>query len=542
MATIVTRAGKGTPLTNVEVDANFTNLNADKLEDSHVSVTNSREWTATTVAQAEAEAGTATTRRAWTAQRVRQAIASWWGTISSTIMFNNAAQRLTKDEHLSGANAYHLELYSPDLGGTGEISLRFHQANRWYGQLRHRSDGFHFTDGASNTYKNIFFGTATGALTGNAATATALATARNINGTSFNGSAAITTANWGTSRTITIGGTGKAVNGSAAVTWATSELAAQTAVTLATARTINGTSFNGSAAITTANWGTGRTITLGPTGKTVNGSGNVTWTMAELGGVEASTVSTLVMRNSAGDIACRLVRPEYANGTTISGAMAFRVNNTTDNYIRFCSSPAAIRTWLGGVALLASPTFTGTLSAAYINSTSASGIRNQRAATQDAIRLLGRAGGTGSYVVTLQPATLTASRTVTFPNGNVVLTAGTSVITTRTITAGLGLTGGGDLSANRTINMVTTYGAIGTYAWVYRNGNGFVENTTVAGSALLPGGIQTSSSTSASADTTTTAAQTRGATALAGTWRIMSRANADGTSTRARLALVMRIS
>ena len=30
MATIITRAGKGTPLTNNELDANFTNLNADK--------------------------------------------------------------------------------------------------------------------------------------------------------------------------------------------------------------------------------------------------------------------------------------------------------------------------------------------------------------------------------------------------------------------------------------------------------------------------------------------------------------------------------
>jgi len=32
MATITTRAGKGSPLTNAEVDANFTNLNSDKLE------------------------------------------------------------------------------------------------------------------------------------------------------------------------------------------------------------------------------------------------------------------------------------------------------------------------------------------------------------------------------------------------------------------------------------------------------------------------------------------------------------------------------
>ena len=32
MSTIVTRVGKGTPLTNVELDTNFTNLDSDKLE------------------------------------------------------------------------------------------------------------------------------------------------------------------------------------------------------------------------------------------------------------------------------------------------------------------------------------------------------------------------------------------------------------------------------------------------------------------------------------------------------------------------------
>ena len=32
MATIVTRSGKGSPLTNTELDANFTNLNTDKIE------------------------------------------------------------------------------------------------------------------------------------------------------------------------------------------------------------------------------------------------------------------------------------------------------------------------------------------------------------------------------------------------------------------------------------------------------------------------------------------------------------------------------
>jgi len=43
-----------------------------------------------------------------------------------------------------------------------------------------------------------------GSCTGNAATATALQTARSINGTSFDGSGNITTANWGTARNVSI--------------------------------------------------------------------------------------------------------------------------------------------------------------------------------------------------------------------------------------------------------------------------------------------------------------------------------------------------
>ena len=64
--------------------------------------------------------------------------------------------------------------------------------------------------------------------------------------------------------------------------------AANSANTLSTARTINGTSFNGSANITTANWGTARTLTIGNTGKSVNGSGNVSWSLSEIGAAPAS--------------------------------------------------------------------------------------------------------------------------------------------------------------------------------------------------------------------------------------------------------------
>ena len=139
-------------------------------------------------------------------------------------------------------------------------------------------------------------------ISGNANTATTLQTARTINGTSFNGSANITTANWGTARNIYIAdsdatntGAAISVNGSANATLklpATIKASlsgnATTATTLQTTRTINGTNFNGSANITTANWGTARTITVGNTGKSVNGSGNISWSLAEIGAYPSS--------------------------------------------------------------------------------------------------------------------------------------------------------------------------------------------------------------------------------------------------------------
>ena len=63
---------------------------------------------------------------------------------------------------------------------------------------------------------------------------------------------------------------------------------ANSANTLATARTINGTSFNGSGNITTANWGTARNLQIGNTAKSVNGSANVSWSLSEIGAAAAS--------------------------------------------------------------------------------------------------------------------------------------------------------------------------------------------------------------------------------------------------------------
>lgn len=58
---------------------------------------------------------------------------------------------------------------------------------------------------------------------------------------------------------------------------------ATSATKLETARTINGTNFDGTTNITTTNWGTTRTLTIGSSGKSVNGSANVSWSLAEIG-------------------------------------------------------------------------------------------------------------------------------------------------------------------------------------------------------------------------------------------------------------------
>jgi len=80
-------------------------------------------------------------------------------------------------------------------------------------------------------------------------------------------------------------------------------------------------------------------------------------------------------------------------------------------------------------------------------------IQAAAAATQDAVRLAGRAGGTGTYAVTLTPTTLTASRTLTLPDATttVVGTDATQTLTNKTINNGIitgTLTAGGSVGTS----------------------------------------------------------------------------------------------
>ena len=173
----------------------------------------------------------------------------------------------------------------------------------------------------------------TGNVTGNASTATKLATARKINGTDFNGTSAITTTKWGAARGISIIdasstniGTAVQVDGSAdtalklpSTIKATLTGNASTASKLATARKINGTSFDGSSDITTTKWGTSRSIVVwdGPgeyhgTATAVDGSSDITLRLP----------LSIVADNFYGiaTTARKLNRSITINGTTFDGS------------------------------------------------------------------------------------------------------------------------------------------------------------------------------------------------------------------------------
>ena len=204
--------------------------------------------------------------------------------------------------------------------------------------------------GSNNTpYEHIYgtningtsavIGTVTGNLNGNAATATKLATARTINGTTFDGTTAITTTSWGTARDInitdasatntsvatSIDGSGNATIKLPSTIKATLTGNASTATKLNTTRKINNTNFDGSADITTNIWGAARNITIADATATnignatsVNGSGNVTLKLP-------STIVATAF-NGVASSAKKLNVARTINGTAFDGSAAITTN------------------------------------------------------------------------------------------------------------------------------------------------------------------------------------------------------------------------
>ena len=114
----------------------------------------------------------------------------------------------------------------------------------------------------------------------------------------------------------------------------------------------------------------------------------------------------------------------------------------------------------------------------------AGGTRFDRALDQDGVLIRGRNGGTSGYSVTVTPGVLTGNRVLTLANGDTVLVAGTMVPTSRTITAQNGITGGGNLEANRTIELggqARAFHDLSSNGIVTRTALGAVTSRTIQG-------------------------------------------------------------
>ena len=191
--------------------------------------------------------------------------------------------------------------------------------------------------------------------TGNAGTATTLATARTIGGTSFDGSANIAIALANTATTLatarTIGGV--SFDGSANINLAGVNTAgnqdtsgnAATATILATGRTINGVSFNGSANITTLTAGTGITVsgTEVSIPQAIATSSSPTFSNLTLGGTDSIKVpvGTTVQRN----------------GSPTNGM--FRYNSTNDEFEGYQDGAWGAIAGGGGASAMETDNFTG---------------------------------------------------------------------------------------------------------------------------------------------------------------------------------------
>ncbi len=192
----------------------------------------------------------------------------------------------------------------------------------------------------------------TGSIDGNAATATTLKTSRNINGTSFNGSSAITTANWGTARNISISdsdgtntGTAVSVNGSANVTLnlpATIKASitgnvsgssgsctgnAATATKLATARSLWGNNFDGSAAISGTINGT-PSIEFKPTATTSNNGGYLDFHYNQ----STADYTSRIIESASGTLSINnvtITTGKVVTATTFTGALSGNASTAT---------------------------------------------------------------------------------------------------------------------------------------------------------------------------------------------------------------------
>lgn len=102
--------------------------------------------------------------------------------------------------------------------------------------------------------------------------------------------------------------------------------------------TINGTSFDGSTNITTSQWGTQRTLTIGNSDKPVDGSTNVTWSLAEIGALPLTggTMTGDIQMNDR-QIKLTTVNSGYARIGYEPSTKDVYISNYNNNWLRIKS-------------------------------------------------------------------------------------------------------------------------------------------------------------------------------------------------------------
>lgn len=218
---------------------------------------------------------------------------------------------------------------------------------------------------SDNGYKTIYVehveastiaGNVTGNLTGNADTATKLRTPRKINDTDFDGTTAITTQIWGTTRNFYIAdSTGKhtgipiGVNGSGTVTLrlppkidAETTGNASTATKLATARSLWGNNFDGSAAITGAITGT-PSIEFKPAATTSNNGGYLDFHYNQ----STADYTSRIIESASGTLSINnvtITTGKVVTATTFNGALTGNVTGNCSGSSGSCTGNAATAT------------------------------------------------------------------------------------------------------------------------------------------------------------------------------------------------------
>ena len=116
---------------------------------------------------------------------------------------------------------------------------------------------------------------------------------------------------------------------------------------LTTARSINGTNFDGTANITTSYWGTARNFTIGSTTRSVNGSGNVSWSFADIGSAPASHSHNYI--NSRGNL-----NPQTGRTQNLGNVYSYNtVSGTSNGAPTTCTSVIGFGRSTGGTVEIA---------------------------------------------------------------------------------------------------------------------------------------------------------------------------------------------